>query len=62
MYGLAPIGYLSGAGLKVTESSPGGGRGLSRGAFNGIRRSGEVPISREVIGGGLKPQGLSSCH
>lgn len=45
MYGLAPIGYLSGAGLKVTESSWGGGRGVSLRDFNGIRRSGEVPTS-----------------
>lgn len=35
MYGLAPIGYLSGAGLKVTESSWGGGRGVSQRDFNG---------------------------
>lgn len=43
MYGLAPIGYLSGAGLKVTESSWGRGRGVSLRDFNGIGRAGEVP-------------------
>lgn len=39
MYGLAPIGYLSGAGLKVTGSSwaGGGGGGTSLSDFNGIR-------------------------
>lgn len=39
MYDLAPIGYLSGAGLKVTESSWGGGRGASPRDFNGIGHS-----------------------
>lgn len=39
MYDLAPIGYLSGAGLKVTGSSWGGGRGASPGDFNGIGHS-----------------------
>lgn len=48
MYGLAPIGYLSGAGLKVTESSWGGGRGVSQRDFNGTRRSREVPTSGGV--------------
>lgn len=48
MYGLAPIGYLSGAGLKVTESSWGGGRGVSQRDFNGSRRSREVPTSGGV--------------
>ena len=48
MYGLAPIGYLSGAGLKVTESSRGGGRGVSQRDFNGTRRSREVPTSGGV--------------
>lgn len=51
MYGLAPIGYLSGAGLKVTESSRGGGRRVSQRDFNGnqtLRRGPRLLRSRTV--------------
>lgn len=63
MYGLAPIGYLSGAGLKVTESSRGGGRRVSQRDFNGnqtLRRG--PPSPEEQDGWAVQPPGLPSGH
>ena len=44
MFGLVPIRFVSGAGLKVAGLMWGGGRGVSLRDFNGIGGSGEVHL------------------